>query len=533
MLCGSSGFMQMRDPCWPSLSTWDALNTTVSGNLIRNLPVAISCYPGTYQDNNECAYVSSQWSNSAFQQLSPVGYFGPTEESCPPIAISPQPRTCTLGPAPVYTINSTEPEEVAAGIKFAQENHVRLVIRNTGHDMLGKSEGYGALQIWIKYIRKGISFQEKYIPSNGCTGSDWAGSAIVIAGGYVWQDVYKVAFERNLTVVGGGDPVREFLPSKKQNSDFLFTKTVGCIGGYTQGGGHSPASHDYGLAADQVLEAQVVLTNGDIVTANSCQFSDLYFAIRGGGGGTYGVVTSMTVKVYPNKPVVAQSLAITPLAKDTDSLLDAITDIYQQYPNIMDSGFSGYGSWSINSPMPNQTASYMHVVAAMNKSLVQSQKVFDELFQTLQKYNGSSLRILVVWYEFPTYGAYFQAMSGVSQPVGVASPNSAMTSRMFGKAALTTSRTALRNMIGTTAGNSGEPTFNTVELVGGGKVLTDASDKYSSVNPAWRSTYIVSIVARSWSNHSSAETVKDDITNIKGVAMRALDPLLGSYMNEA
>lgn len=82
--------------------------------------------------------MSSQWSNSTFQQLSPVGYFGPTEESCPPIAISPQPRTCTLGAAPVYTINATEPEEVAAGIKFAQENHVRLVIRNTGHDMLGK-----------------------------------------------------------------------------------------------------------------------------------------------------------------------------------------------------------------------------------------------------------------------------------------------------------------------------------------------------------------------------------------------------------
>ncbi|OQD68891.1 hypothetical protein PENPOL_c002G01784 [Penicillium polonicum] len=124
-------------------------------------------------------------------------------------------------------------------------------------------------------------------------------------------------------------------------------------------------------------------------------------------------------------------------------------------------------------------------------------------------------------------------MSGVSQPVEVASPNSAMTSRMFGKAALTTSRTALRNMIGTTSGNSEEFTFNTVELVGGGKVLTDASDKYSSVNPAWRSIYIVGIVARSWTNHSSAESVKNDITNIKRGAMKALDALLGSYMNEA
>ncbi|KAI3076275.1 CAZyme family AA7 [Penicillium roqueforti] len=498
-VCGLSGFMQM-----------------LSGKLVRNLSVAISCYPGTYEDEDECAYVYSQWSNSTFQQLSPVGYFGPTEDACPPIDMRHQsPRTCTLGPAPVYTINATEPEEVVAGIKFAQENHVRLVIRNTGHDMLGKSEGYGGLQIWIKYIRKGISFQQRYTPSNGCRRSNWAGSAIIIGGGYVWRDVYKVAFQRNLTVVGGGDP------------------TVGCIGGYTQGGGHSPASHDYGLAADQVLEAQVVLANGDIVTANPCQFSDLYYAIRGGGGGTYGVVTSMAVKVYPSKPVVAQSLEITPLANDTDSLLDAITDIYQQYPNIMDAGFSGYGSWSINSPMMNQTPGYMHVVAAMNKSLVQSLEVFDTLFQTLQKYNGTLLRISVIWYEFPTYGAYFHSLSGISQPVRAGSPNSAMTSQMFSKAALTTSRPSLRNMIGVTAGNSEECALANVELVGGGKVLTGASDKYSSVNPAWRSTYIVSVVARSWVNYSSAQTVEHDITHIKGAAMRALDPFLGSYMNEA
>ncbi|KAJ5371678.1 FAD linked oxidase N-terminal [Penicillium concentricum] len=86
-------------------------------------------------------------------------------------------------------------------------------------------------------------------------------------------------------------------------------------------------------------------------------------------------------------------------------------------------------------------------------------------------------------------------------------------------------------MIGVIAGNSEDFSSNAVELVGGGKVLTD--DKYSSVNPAWRSTCIVNIVTRGWANHSSAQTVKDDITYIKGGAMRALDPLLGSYMNEA
>ena len=48
-----------------------------------------------------------------------------------------------------------------------------------------------------------------------------------------------------------------------------------------QGGGHSPATHDFGLGADQVLEAQVVLASGEIVTASACQNQDLFFAIRG------------------------------------------------------------------------------------------------------------------------------------------------------------------------------------------------------------------------------------------------------------
>lgn len=71
----------------------------------------------------------------------------------------------------------------------------------------GRSEGYGSLQIWIKYIQKGITYQPTYVPSDGCTKSGWTGAAFTIGGGYIWQDVYNEAFPRNLTVVGGGDPV--------------------------------------------------------------------------------------------------------------------------------------------------------------------------------------------------------------------------------------------------------------------------------------------------------------------------------------
>jgi hypothetical protein len=70
-----------------------------------------------------------------------------------------------------------------------------------------RSEGYGALQIWIKYIQKGITYQESYKASDGCGKSGWTGAAFTVAGGYIWSDVYAEVFKRNLTIVGGGDPV--------------------------------------------------------------------------------------------------------------------------------------------------------------------------------------------------------------------------------------------------------------------------------------------------------------------------------------
>jgi hypothetical protein len=70
-----------------------------------------------------------------------------------------------------------------------------------------RSEGYGALQIWIKYIQKGIDFHEAYTPSDKCASNDWKGSAMTIGGGYVWEDAYNVAFKHNVVIVGGGDPV--------------------------------------------------------------------------------------------------------------------------------------------------------------------------------------------------------------------------------------------------------------------------------------------------------------------------------------
>jgi hypothetical protein len=151
----------------------------------------------------------------------------PVELSCPPVnaAAGEAPGTCSIGDLPRYTVNATRPEDIAAAILFAKEHNIRLVIKDTGHDILGRygefsiwvsftacltrsrSTGYGSLQAWTRYIRTGIIFQRKYRSSHRCKKSTWNGSAFTIGGGYTWSDVYPIAASQNLVVVGGGTPV--------------------------------------------------------------------------------------------------------------------------------------------------------------------------------------------------------------------------------------------------------------------------------------------------------------------------------------
>lgn len=118
------------------------MNSTVNGKLIANQPIAVSCYTGPALDPKQCQTVSKQWANTSFQELSPIGYTYPVLNTCVPTnpkniseAVFPG---CDLGPAPVYTVNATKADDVAAGIKFAKDNNVRLVIKNTGHDIVGR-----------------------------------------------------------------------------------------------------------------------------------------------------------------------------------------------------------------------------------------------------------------------------------------------------------------------------------------------------------------------------------------------------------
>lgn len=490
----------------------------MGGQLIATLPLAISCYPGPYQNAAQCAIVDQGWTNASFQADSPVGLSYPIDVTCPPVnALAGQHAgTCTIGTSPRYAVNATSVQHVAAGVIFAKDHNVRLVIKDTGHDILGRSTGYGSLEIWIRHLRTGLTFLPKYEPT--CGDINWTGSAFTVGGGYTWEDVYPLAQANNVVVVGGGTP------------------TVSVLGGWMQGGGHGPATRQYGLGAEQVLSAQVVLADGSIVTASPCENQDIFFAIRGGGPGTYGVVTETTIKAHPNVNVQVQSVAIVPgSCSDTGPLLDAVTIMYAAFPDLNDAGYAGYGSWTIASPTPlvaNSTCGYVHGFYTFDQSLESGQKAFAPVLNKLKPYNGSSLSILVSYRTYPDYWTFYWAAAVAQPQVGTAA---ALGSRLFSRRDVQ-DLASLRNMVEVIAGTPEQFASNNFELVGGGAVFSDASDPFSGVNPAWRISYFDSIVAEGWapnSPQSVIDAVYKDITYHKVAAMKQQAPETGAYMNEA
>ncbi|KAF9888838.1 hypothetical protein FE257_008207 [Aspergillus nanangensis] len=514
------------------MSAWNTLNATVNGKLIHNQPLAESCYPGPRYNPTSCQYISNGWANSSIISLDPLGYSYPLFDTCPPVNTSvAQYPTCDLGNCPVYTIDATNAKDIATGIKFAKENNVRLVIKNTGHDIVGRSQGYDSLMIWIKHIQHGVNFHERYISPSGCP-SNWTGAAFTVSGGYAWGDLYNEAAARDHMAVGGNDP------------------TVGVIGGYIQGAGHGPASHHFGLATDQVLEMTVVLASGKIVIASACQNPDLFTALRGGGGGTYGVVVSVTIKAFPTHPVLTHNLGVIPLNAALPALLNVTSNIVPKYPVLSDAGFSGYGTvgptalLGISTDAPgiyghifgkmlprdnvSATASIQHAKNTVNKHLIED----------LLPYNGTAFLITSEWTVYSSFYEYYSNTGGQA-PVG--STDIAITSRLFDKRALENNEQKLEAMMQTVFSThndnntlSTDDTLLYLCLIGGGRVLHP--QPYISVNPGWRKTYLLSEILATWPKDASSDviqTIKDDVTHRKMNAMRALTPGMGSYLNEA
>ncbi|CAI0644853.1 unnamed protein product [Colletotrichum noveboracense] len=275
------------DATWPTTEDWNALNQTLASALIKTRPAASSCYEGNpFSSTLACEEVDDGWSSSSFhaQQPESIDYPFWANSSCvPPSDYGYKNQGCTLGGLPEYIVNATSADQVATAMKWASHRNIRIIAKGTGHDLNGRSSGAYALSIWTHQFRQ-IEFNSQWpLPLSNDTEN-----AVILGSGNNWGTVLQAASLLGRTLVSGQ------------------VKTVG-LGGFIGGGGHGPLSSHYGLAADQVLQATVVTSSGNILVANEAQNQDLLWAIRGGGLGVYGVVIDQGLSVTISTPTVFDS----------------------------------------------------------------------------------------------------------------------------------------------------------------------------------------------------------------------------------
>ncbi|KAJ3044621.1 hypothetical protein HDV00_001547 [Rhizophlyctis rosea] len=314
-----------KDPCWPSDSVWSHFNSTISGALIQGLPTASVCHDPTYNEA-ACNVVKSQWNNTFWRGDQPAAMMDPSSESINGTTCSPytnRTEPCPQGLIPTYIVNGTSPAIISKAVKFASLYNLRLVVKNTGHEFSGRSTAPGALSVWVHKL-KDINFVDNFTP-DGCDG-EHGEKAVTVGAGVQWQELFKAADLKNLTVVGGQNP------------------TVGAAGGYLQGGGHSALGPWKGMTSDHALQFKIVTANGHHVTANGCQNQDLFWALRGGGGGTWGIVTSVTFRTFPTPSQVVALLSITTTSTATANadFNDFLGGLVAEFPKLSDHGWAGY-----------------------------------------------------------------------------------------------------------------------------------------------------------------------------------------------
>ena len=252
------------DVGWPSGARWERLNQVVGGSLIK--PRALFAPCEAEGNGAACSDVVTNIRNPFYVGDQPAG----TEVSGWLDAWTPAPSE--------YAIRARTTTDVVAGVNFARENHLRLVVKGGGHSYLGTSNAPDSLLIWTRAMNK-VTVHDAFL-AEGCERTFGPQPAVSAEAGAMWIDLYDAVTTRAGRYVQGGG-----------------CTSVG-VAGLVQSGGFGSFSKGFGTAAAGLLEAEVVTADGMVRVANACTNPDLFWALKGGGGGTWGVVTRVTLRTH-------------------------------------------------------------------------------------------------------------------------------------------------------------------------------------------------------------------------------------------
>ncbi|KAH7057163.1 hypothetical protein B0J12DRAFT_774839 [Macrophomina phaseolina] len=514
------------DPCWPSASDWDQLNSTLSGRLIRTTLPASVCYESEPDYNRTaCDLLIPEWQTPEFHSDDPVSIPAPkyANNSCNPVYANGTnlygdtgagARGCHIGRYPPYVVNATEAQHVQAAVRFAAAHNLRLNVKNTGHSSL-RAVAYGALSIWTHNM-KSFAFHDAFTPSScPSTGSSTQKAATFGAGVQGGEASSFVLEQHRAIVVTGTNP------------------DVGILG-WAAGGGHGFFTGTYGMGADSILEATVVTLAGDVVVANECTNAELFWALRGGGGGTFGIVTEVTVKAFPEPSTNVVTFGVTQRnGTDAGKWWRLVAEWHRQLPALKDSGLQGY--YVMSGPKAGETGSltltgtlFLHGQpnGTAQQAWEPAKKVLDQRKQVAESW--------VTFQHFESWSEFYKTIPTIGSAGG---GGGARSSRLLNRKALLEGNVDTLAEKLAIAGPQGNPAKGNVSnFMVSGSIAASPKPMNNSLNPAWRDTVVHYIVSASWDDslpEDQAKQAQDDMTNHRGYALRQLAPDSGAYWNEA
>ena len=250
------------DAAWPDPASWEKLNQMVGGRLLKVESPLAACKGGA--DSAACEKVIKDLRNPFYVGDQP----GATQSTGWVDAWTSAPS--------VYAVAAETTDDVVAAVNFARVNNLRLVVKGGGHSYQGTSNAPDSLLVWTRAMNK-IVLHDVFV-GQACDKSHAPQPAVTIEAGAMWIDAYlAVTTAAGRYVQGGG------------------CTTVG-VAGLIQSGGFGDFSKRFGTAAAGLLEAEIVTADGAVRIANACTNPDLFWAIKGGGGGSLGVLTKVTLR---------------------------------------------------------------------------------------------------------------------------------------------------------------------------------------------------------------------------------------------
>ncbi len=244
---------------WPGDADWSRLDAAVGGRLLRPVsPFSAKATPAMRAD--ALAHLKNPYylgDEPALTQTS--GWADAWRSSTSPFAVA-----------------AASSADVAAAIDFARTHRLRLAVKGGGHSYQGTSNAPDSLLIWTRRMNS-VALHDAFVPAGTRAAPQ---HAVSVGAGAMWIDAYDAVTTRGGRYVQGGG-----------------CTTVG-VAGLVQSGGFGSFSKRWGSAAGNLLEAEIVTADGRTRIANASTHPDLFWAIKGGGGGSFGVVTRLTLRTF-------------------------------------------------------------------------------------------------------------------------------------------------------------------------------------------------------------------------------------------